>query len=331
MSCSALTLSWTTWSKVYSAWQPGCMASPSRRIGYSRLSRDVDALRSLRQRREIPCRVLYRLHPEQNKRSGAWMTSYKEQWIDERPVRTAVPHIHCDELHQTDTGQTCFVDLRRGGNLPARIRPQPAWYVCQFHLRKPERDQCVLGLCGTPPNSWRTLPSKRNSCIRLPAIYQTGELIPDELVQRIVDSSNFSADTPASARLASACSIWFGTRNTPFEGDVKAYERRLGKSTDSAFCGRKPVWSTQFSHIFAGGYSAGYYSYKWAEVLDADAFSLFKQTGIFNPETAASFRENILSKGGTEHPMTLYKRFRGQEPTIDALLIRNGIKNERDL
>ena len=76
----------------------------------------------------------------------------------------------------------------------------------------------------------------------------------------------------------------------------------------------------------SGGYSAGYYSYKWAEVLDADAFSLFKQTGIFNPETAASFRENILSKGGTEHPMTLYKRFRGQEPTIDALLIRNGIK-----
>ena len=84
--------------------------------------------------------------------------------------------------------------------------------------------------------------------------------------------------------------------------------------------------STQFSHIFSGGYSAGYYSYKWAEVLDADAFSLFKEKGIFNPEVAASFRENILSKGGSEHPMILYKRFRGQEPTIDALLIRNGIK-----
>ena len=84
--------------------------------------------------------------------------------------------------------------------------------------------------------------------------------------------------------------------------------------------------STKFSHIFAGGYSAGYYSYKWAEVLDADAFSLFKQGGIFNPEVADSFRRNILSKGGTEHPMTLYKRFRGQEPIIDALLIRNGIK-----
>jgi peptidyl-dipeptidase Dcp len=84
--------------------------------------------------------------------------------------------------------------------------------------------------------------------------------------------------------------------------------------------------TTQFSHIMSGGYSAGYYSYKWAEVLDADAFSLFKERGIFDQATAQSFRDNILSKGGTEHPMTLYKRFRGQEPTIDALLHRNGIK-----
>ena len=81
-----------------------------------------------------------------------------------------------------------------------------------------------------------------------------------------------------------------------------------------------------FGHIFSGGYAAGYYGYKWAEVLDADAFSLFKKQGIFDQKTAFSFRENILSQGGTEHPMTLYKRFRGQEPTIDALLIRNGIK-----
>jgi peptidyl-dipeptidase Dcp len=84
--------------------------------------------------------------------------------------------------------------------------------------------------------------------------------------------------------------------------------------------------STQFAHIFSGGYAAGYYSYKWAEVLDADAFSLFKQKGIFSHEVAESFRSNVLSRGATEHPMTLYKRFRGQEPTIDALLKRNGIK-----
>jgi peptidyl-dipeptidase Dcp len=83
--------------------------------------------------------------------------------------------------------------------------------------------------------------------------------------------------------------------------------------------------TVQFSHIMAGGYAAGYYSYKWAEVLDADAFSLFQEKGIFDSETANSFRENVLSKGGTEHPMVLYKRFRGQEPSINALLRRNGI------
>ena len=86
------------------------------------------------------------------------------------------------------------------------------------------------------------------------------------------------------------------------------------------------LMSSSFGHIFSGGYAAGYYGYKWAEVLDADAFSVFKEAGIFNRETARSFRENILSKGGTEDPAILYKRFRGQEPTIDALLIRNGIK-----
>ena len=83
--------------------------------------------------------------------------------------------------------------------------------------------------------------------------------------------------------------------------------------------------STSFSHIFAGGYSAGYYSYKWAEVLDADAFAYFKENGIFNKEIANKFKENVLSKGGSEHPMTLYKKFRGREPTVDALLIRAGL------
>ena len=90
-------------------------------------------------------------------------------------------------------------------------------------------------------------------------------------------------------------------------------------------------FSPQFSHIFSGGYAAGYYSYKWAEVLDADAFSVFLKNGLFDRKTADSFRKNILTRGGTEHPMTLYKRFRGQEPTIDALLERDGIKPSLEL
>ena len=109
-------------------------------------------------------------------------------------------------------------------------------------------------------------------------------------------------------------------------GDVKAYEQEAWKDAQILPVVQEACMSTQFSHIFAGGYAAGYYSYKWAEVLDADAFSLFKQKGIFNQEVADSFRNNILSKGGTEHPMILYKRFREQEPSIDASLIRNGIK-----
>ena len=117
------------------------------------------------------------------------------------------------------------------------------------------------------------------------------------------------------------------TRRETFDGDVRAYEKEAWKKAQVLPGVEDTCMSVQFSHIMAGGYSAGYYSYKWAEVLDADAFSLFKEKGIFNQEVAASFRENILSKGGTEHPMTLYKRFRGQEPSIHALLKRNGIIN----
>ena len=111
-----------------------------------------------------------------------------------------------------------------------------------------------------------------------------------------------------------------------FDEDIISYEKKAWEKAIITPQLPNTCMTTQFSHIMAGGYAAGYYSYKWAEVLEADAFSMFKQNGIFDQKTAQSFRDNILSKGGTEHPMTLYKRFRGQEPTIDALLERNGIK-----
>ena len=116
------------------------------------------------------------------------------------------------------------------------------------------------------------------------------------------------------------------TRTEPFEGDVAAFEKEAWKQTVIVPEVAGTLMSSSFGHIFSGGYSAGYYGYKWAEVLDADAFSVFKETGIFNRETARSFRENILSKGGTEDPDILYRRFRGKEPEIGALLKRNGIE-----
>ena len=144
----------------------------------------------------------------------------------------------------------------------------------------------------------------------------------------MVDAANFNAAYACLRQVSFGLldMAWYA-RHTPFEGDVKEYEQKAWAKAQILPVVKDACMSTQFSHIFSGGYSAGYYSYKWAEVLDADAFSLFKQKGIFNRDVAGSFRQNILSKGGTEHPMTLYKRFRGQEPTIDALLIRNGIKN----
>jgi peptidyl-dipeptidase Dcp len=159
--------------------------------------------------------------------------------------------------------------------------------------------------------------------------YQTGEAIPEELIQRLVDASNFNIAYACLRQLSFGYldMAWY-TRTNPFEGDIEAYERKAWAKTQILPEVEGTCMSVQFSHIMAGGYAAGYYSYKWAEVLDADAFSLFKEKGIFNPEVANSFRTNVLSKGGTEHPMTLYKRFRGQEPSIDALLKRNGIINQ---
>ena len=156
--------------------------------------------------------------------------------------------------------------------------------------------------------------------------YQTGENIPEEWIQRLIDASNFNVAYACLRQLSFGLldMAWY-TRTEPFEGDVRSYEKQAWQKAQVLPGVEETCMTVQFSHIMAGGYAAGYYSYKWAEVLDADAFSLFQEKGIFDSETANSFRENVLSKGGTEHPMTLYKRFRGQEPAIDALLRRNGI------
>ena len=267
-------------------------------------------------------------HPRAGKRSGAWMTSYKEQWIDEKTGENSRPHISI-VMNFTKPTQ----------GKPALLTfDEVETFLHEFghSLHGMFANSTYGSLSGTnvywdfverPSQFMENFAIEKEFLHTFARHYQTGELIPDELVQRIVDSSNFNAAYACLRQVSFGLldMAWY-TRNTPFEGDVKAYEKKAWEKAQILPSVAEACMSTQFSHIFAGGYSAGYYSYKWAEVLDADAFSLFKQTGIFNPETAASFRENILSKGGTEHPMALYKRFRGQEPTIDALLIRNGIK-----
>lgn len=273
--------------------------------------------------------VLYTdFHPREGKRSGAWMTSYKEQWIDEKTGENSRPH----------------VSLVMNFTKPTQDKPalltfgEVETFLHEFghSLHGMFANTTYASLSGTnvywdfvelPSQFMENFAVEKEFLHTFARHYQTGELIPDELVQRIVDSRNFNAAYACLRQVSFGLldMAWY-TRTTPFEGNVMAYEKQAWARAQVLPSVEGTCMSTQFSHIFAGGYSAGYYSYKWAEVLDADAFSLFKKQGIFDQKTAFSFRENILSRGGTEHPMTLYKRFRGQEPTIDALLIRNGIK-----
>lgn len=273
--------------------------------------------------------VLYTdFHPREGKRSGAWMTSYKDQWIDETTGENSRPHVSIVMNFTKPTKEKPA--LLTFGELETFL------HEFGHSLHGMFANSTYESLSGTnvywdfvelPSQFMENFATEKEFLHTFARHYQTGELIPDELVQRIIDSSNFNVAYACLRQLSFGLldMAWY-TRTTPFDGDVKEFEKKAWAKAQILPTVEEACMSTQFSHIFAGGYSAGYYSYKWAEVLDADAFSLFKQKGIFNSEVAASFRENILSKGGTEHPMVLYKRFRGQEPTIDALLIRNGIR-----
>lgn len=267
-------------------------------------------------------------HPRAGKRAGAWMTSFKDQWIDLQTGENSRPHISVVMNFTKPTE-----------NKPALLTfSEVETFLHEFGhaLHGMFANSTYKSLSGTsvywdfvelPSQIMENFAIEKDFLNTFARHYETGEILPDELIKRMVDASNFNVAYTCLRQVSLGLldMAWY-TRNTPFEGDVKAYEQQAWAKAQILPVVKEACMSTQFSHIFAGGYSAGYYSYKWAEVLDADAFSLFKQKGIFNREVAGSFRNNILSKGGTEHPMVLYKRFRGQEPSIDALLIRNGIK-----
>ena len=157
--------------------------------------------------------------------------------------------------------------------------------------------------------------------------YETGEQMPAELISKIVDAKNYLAAYSNVRQLSFGMTdMAWHSLTEPYKGDVEAFEKASMKPTQVVPEVEGTGMATSFSHIFSGGYAAGYYGYKWAEVLDADAFSLFKEKGIFNTEVSNSFRENVLSKGGVEHPMELYVRFRGHKPDQKALIERMGLE-----
>ena len=272
--------------------------------------------------------VLYTdFHPRASKRSGAWMTSYKEQWKDAND--NSRPHI-----------SVTMNFTKPSADKPALLTfSEVNTFLHEFGhaLHGMFADTTFQSMSGTnvywdfvelPSQIMENFAIEKDFLNTFAKHYETGENIPEELIQRIVDASNFNVAYACLRQLSFGLldMAWY-TRTEPFEEDVRSYEKQAWKRAQLLPNVEETCMTVQFSHIMSGGYSAGYYSYKWAEVLDADAFSLFKEKGIFNQEVANSFRENVLSKGGTEHPMALYKRFRGQEPTLDALLKRNGILN----
>ena len=266
-------------------------------------------------------------HPRKGKQSGAWMTEYQGQYIDKKGENVR-PHVSV-VTHLTKPTEEKPALLTLG---------EVETFLHEFghSLHGMFANTRFESLSGT--NVWWDfveLPSQfmenysiEKDFLRTFAFhYQTGEPLPDELIDRIVKSRNFMAATACLRQVSfGLLDMAYYTQREEFTEDIIPFEKQAWKK---AILGEQlpdTCMTVQFSHIMAGGYAAGYYSYKWAEVLDADAFSVFKKHGIFNQETAQRFRDEVLSKGGTEHPMTLYKRFRGGEPTIDALLKRNGIK-----
>ena len=264
-------------------------------------------------------------HPRPGKRGGAWMTSYKPQFRKDGKQERPHVSIVCNFTRATEKRPA----------LLTFTEVTTLFHEFGHALHGMLADTTYPGLSGTSVYwDFVELPSQimENWCYQPSALelfashYQTGELIPAELVKRVEASSNFQEGMATLRQLSFGFLdlAWHQGDPTGIT-DVKAHEDAAFAPTRLLPDHPQTCMSTSFSHIFQGGYAAGYYSYKWAEVLDADAFAYFKEAGIFNRDVADRFREFILSKGGTEDPMDLYKRFRGREPEINALLERAGL------
>lgn len=273
--------------------------------------------------------VLYcDFHPRKSKKSGAWMTSYKEQWIDKNGVNSR-PHVSVTmNLTKPTAEKPSLLTLGEVETFLHEFGHSLHGMFANTKYKSLSGTNVYWDFVELPSQFMENYAVEKDFLNTFAFHYQTGEPLPDELIQRIVKSRNFNVAYACLRQLSfGLLDMAYYTKETAFDDDVREFEKTAWIETQLLPQVPEACMSVQFSHIMAGGYSAGYYSYKWAEVLDADAFSLFKQNGIFDSATAQRFRDNVLSKGGTEPPMDLYIRFRGQKPSIDALLRRNGIQS----
>ena len=279
-------------------------------------------------------------HPRKGKQGGAWMTEYQGQWKER--IDTKKP-FGPDNMKNIRPHVSVVMNLSK----PTEERPalltlgEVETFLHEFghSLHGMFANTRFESLSGTsvwwdfvelPSQFMENFAIEREFLRPFAFHYQTGEPIPDELIARIVKSRNYNVAYACMRQVSfGLLDMAYYTKKDEFNEDIIPFEKKAWAKAMVVPQLPDTCMTVQFSHIMAGGYAAGYYSYKWAEVLDADAFAVFKKHGIFDQATAQSFRDNILSKGGTENPMVLYKRFKGGEPTIDALLKRNGIKTTK--
>ena len=278
-------------------------------------------------------------HPRDGKQGGAWMTEYQSQWMERTDVHKPFGPDNCKNVRP-------HVSVVMNLTKPTDEKPalltlgEVETFLHEFghSLHGIFANTRFASLSGTgvwwdfvelPSQLMENFAVEKEFLRTFAFHYETGEPMPDDLIDRIVKSNNYMAATGCLQQVAySLLDMAYYTQKDEFCEDIIPFEKQAWQKAMLREQRMDTCMTAQFSHIMSGGYAAGYYSYKWAEVLDADAFAVFKRHGIFNQQTAQSFRDNILSRGGTENPMTLYKRFKGGEPTIDALLKRNGIKRK---
>ena len=268
-------------------------------------------------------------HPRKGKQGGAWMTEYQGQYIDKKGENVR-PHVSVVmNLTKPTDEKPALLTLSEVETFLHEFGHSLHGMFANTRFESLSGTNVWWDFVELPSQFMENYSVEKEFLRTFAYHYQTGEPLPDELIDRIAKSRNFMVATACLRQVSfGLLDMAYYTQHHEFTQDIIPFEKEAWKK---AILGKQlpdTCMTVQFSHIMSGGYAAGYYSYKWAEVLDADAFSVFKKHGIFDQKTAQRFRDNILSKGGTEHPMELYKRFRGGEPTIDALLKRNGIKRQ---
>lgn len=272
--------------------------------------------------------VLYTdFFPRPNKQSGAWMTVYSEQFVDENGIDHR-PHVTvCTNFTKPSADKPALLTLGEVETFLHEFGHALHGMFSKCRFKSLSGTNVYRDFVELPSQIMENFAVEKDFLHTFARHYLTDETIPDELVGRVQRSRNYHCGYQCLRQLGfGMLDMDYYTLQEPFTEDVEQFEDRSFAPTRMMPKVKGTCMSVQFGHIMSGGYSAGYYSYKWAEALDADAFEMFRQNGIFSRDTAEKFRNEILSKGGTRHPMALYVAFRGQEPTIDALLRRNGIK-----